>query len=118
MADLTADDLTAEVAEVLGWEHADFPVYAAVEVILERFTLTRRSPVGPATEAPVGPRDKLRPDGFPTRNDVLLMTPAEQHIWRAVSLVEALGASPSLTEAVVLLGRARELVADHVEAPR
>jgi len=46
MADLTADDLTREVAEVLGWEgHADFPVYAAIEVILERFVLTRREPV-------------------------------------------------------------------------
>jgi hypothetical protein len=62
------------------------------------------------------PRSHLRDDGFPTRQDTSLYTPAETAIREAMLAVEAVGASDALTEAVVLLDRARNLVADHVEA--
>jgi hypothetical protein len=43
------------------------------------------------------------------------MTPAELAIHHAVQAVEAAGADPLLTEAVILLGQAREKVADYVD---
>lgn len=61
-------------------------------------------------------RPRLRADGVPTRNDFTLMTPAELAIMRAIQDVERAGCSTALTEAVVLLSKARDLVADHVEA--
>lgn len=65
-----------------------------------------------------GPRPKLRPDGFPTRNDLLWQTPAEAAIREAMAAVEAAGASLALTDAVIKLGEARDLIADHVEGGR
>ncbi len=62
------------------------------------------------------PRDHLRSDGFPSRSDQSLMSPAELEITSAMLAVEAAGASAALTEAVTLLGRARERVADHMES--
>jgi hypothetical protein len=59
----------------------------------------------------------LAPDGIPSRCDLLLHTPAELAIRKAVDEVEKIGADPKLTEAVNLLDMARERVADFVEAP-
>lgn len=42
-------------------------------------------------------------------------SPAERAIQEAVDEVERAGASVALTDAVVLLGKARERVADHME---
>jgi hypothetical protein len=61
------------------------------------------------------PLPRLRPDGIPRRCDHSLMTPAEIAITEAIQAVEAAGASAALTDAVLLLGMARERVADHVE---
>lgn len=61
------------------------------------------------------PRPKLRPDGLPSRIDRLLMSPAELAITAAMAAVEAAGASVALTDAVTLLSKARDRVADHVE---
>lgn len=63
-----------------------------------------------------GPRPLARPDGIPTRIDMSWMTDAERAIMDAVQAVEKAGASPALTEAVTLLTKARDRVADHVEA--
>lgn len=63
-----------------------------------------------------GNRPRVRPDGIPTRADMQFMTEAELAILNAVRAVERAGASVALTDAVVLLGQARERVADHVEA--
>jgi hypothetical protein len=55
-------------------------------------------------------------DPFPRRNRIDLMTPVEIDIFVAQRSVEQAGASEALTEAGMLLERARGLVADHVEA--
>lgn len=60
-------------------------------------------------------RNHLRPDGIPSRCDISLMTPAELAITEAMDAVEKAGGSPALTDAVTLLGKARDRVADHVE---
>lgn len=65
--------------------------------------------------APANPRPHLRPDGFPTRGDMQYWSPAEQAIWAAMQAVEEAGGSPALTDAVTLLGKARDRVADHME---
>lgn len=62
-----------------------------------------------------GPRPELRPDGVPTRIDLQWMSVAERSILTAMSEVERTGASTALTDAVVLLAKARDLVADHIE---
>ncbi len=49
------------------------------------------------------------------RNDVHLWTPAEHAISAAIQAVEEAGASRALTDAIVLLGKARDRVADHLE---
>ncbi len=54
-------------------------------------------------------------DGFPTRSSVEHWTPAELAIVEAMRAVEDAGASPALTDAINLLQRARDRVADHVE---
>ena len=46
-----------------------------------------------------------------------LWTPAEKAVYDAMQVVEAAGAHPLLTDAVVLLGQARDKVADYVERP-
>ena len=69
-----------------------------------------------AWKANGGPRPLTRPDGIPTRIDMKFMTPAELAITEAMRAVENIaGGSPALTEAVTLLGKARDRVADHVE---
>lgn len=60
-------------------------------------------------------RPRHRPDGVPTRIDVRWYSDAEKAIAAAMAAVEAAGASPALTDAVVLLARAKDRVADHVE---
>lgn len=60
-------------------------------------------------------RPHKRPDGIPSRCDLSLMSPAELAITEAMRAVEAAGASVALTDAIVLLGKARDRVADHVE---
>jgi hypothetical protein len=62
-----------------------------------------------------GPRPANRPDGIPTRADMLWRTSAESAIAAAMAEVEKAGASLALTQAVALLGQARDRVADHVE---
>lgn len=54
-------------------------------------------------------------DGLPRRCRVDLATPAEAAIRAAIAVVEAAGASESLTAAVVALSEALGHVADHVE---
>lgn len=61
------------------------------------------------------PRPYRREDGIPTRIDITLMSPAELAITEAIRIVEEAGASIALTDAVVLLGKARDRVADHIE---
>ncbi len=56
-------------------------------------------------------------DGFPRRNRIDLQTPAEAAIRAAIQAVEAAGAHPLLTDAVILLGQSQEKVADFVELP-
>lgn len=63
-----------------------------------------------------GPRPKKRPDGISTRCDRQFMTPAELAITDAMHAVEHAGASEALTDAVTLLSKARDRVADHVES--
>jgi len=60
-------------------------------------------------------RPQKRDDGMMTRIDIRWHTSAEQAITKAMAKVEALGASVALTDAVMLLGKARDRVADHVE---
>jgi hypothetical protein len=62
-----------------------------------------------------GVRPEKRPDGWPTRNDIQWFTPAELAIRAAMLAVENAGASTALTDAVTLLSKARDRVADHVE---
>lgn len=54
--------------------------------------------------------------GFPRRNMINEMTPAELSIYNATQEVEKIGADVKLTEAIVLLTKARELVADFLDA--
>jgi hypothetical protein len=49
------------------------------------------------------------------RCDELRQTTVEHAILEAMRLVESLGADPRLTDAVVLLGRARDAIADFVD---
>lgn len=64
----------------------------------------------PAIELP-----KSSAYGFPRRQCLYLMTPAELAIYNAVQAVEEVGADPLLTDAVVLLQQARDKVADYVD---
>lgn len=54
-------------------------------------------------------------NGIPRRARVDLLTPAERAIREAIIAVEEVGADPLLTEALVLLGHARERLADYVD---
>lgn len=62
--------------------------------------------------------DRCRPphEKTPRRVDVNQHTPAEKAITEAMRAVEAAGASPALTDAIVLLQKARDRVADHADA--
>jgi len=61
------------------------------------------------------PRPSNREDGIPTRVDQRYWSPAERAIFAAVLEVEASGADPALTDAVNLLAKARDRVADYYE---
>ena len=61
---------------------------------------------------------QLSDNGFPRRNRIDLYTPAESAIAEAIAVVESLGCHTLLTEAVCLLSRAKEAVADFVELPQ
>lgn len=52
---------------------------------------------------------------FPRRNRLDLNTPAEKAIFSAMQEVEKAGAHPLLTEAVILLGKAKDLISDYVD---
>lgn len=52
---------------------------------------------------------------IPRRCRIDLYTPAETAIAQAMEAVEAAGCHPTLTEAVILLGRAKDRVADFVD---
>lgn len=52
---------------------------------------------------------------IPRRNRIDLMTPAELAIRNAMIAVETVGADVLLTDAVILLGQARDKVADFVD---
>jgi hypothetical protein len=52
---------------------------------------------------------------IPRRIRFDLFTPAEKAIQDAVQAVEAAGCDPRLTRAVILLGQARDAVADYVD---
>lgn len=54
-------------------------------------------------------------DDIPRRIRIDRLTPAERAIYDALIAVEAVGAHPLLTEAVVLLQEARSKVADYVD---
>ncbi len=54
-------------------------------------------------------------EDFPRRHRIDLFTPAEKAIYDAMQAVEMAGANPLLTDAVNLLSKARDLVADYVE---
>lgn len=51
----------------------------------------------------------------PRRNRIDLNTPAEKAIYDAMQAVEKVGADVRLTEAVVLLAKAKDLVSDFVD---
>lgn len=53
----------------------------------------------------------------PRRNQLLSFTPAELVLFDAVSAVEAAGAHPLLTDAVLLLAQSRTKIADFVDLP-
>lgn len=53
---------------------------------------------------------------FPRRSRLDLNTPAERAIYDAMQEVEKVGADTRLTEAVILLSKARDLVADYVDS--
>lgn len=55
-------------------------------------------------------------DTFPRRSYVDKMTPAELAIYQAMVEVEKLPPDERLTQAMILLGQAREQVADYVDA--
>ena len=60
-------------------------------------------------------RPHKRPDGISTRCDITFMSKAELAIRHAMQEVEEAGGSPALTDAVILLGKAQDRVADHME---
>ena len=61
------------------------------------------------------PLPSRREDGVPRRADTLLQAPAEMAVTDIMRQVEGLGASAALTDAVTLLQRARDRIADHLE---
>lgn len=52
---------------------------------------------------------------FPRRNQLDQLTPAETAIHQAIQAVEAVGAHPLLTDAVILLGQAKDKVSDYID---
>lgn len=60
-------------------------------------------------------KELMEPDEIPRRNRMDLWTPAEKAIQNAVDEVEKMAADVRLTDAVILLSKAREKVADFVD---
>ena len=58
---------------------------------------------------------KMDTQEWPRRNRLDLNTPAEKAIYDAIQEVERVGAHEKLTEAVILLGKAKALVSDYVD---
>lgn len=54
-------------------------------------------------------------NGFPRRSRLDLCEPAEKAIYDAVQEIEKLGADERLTNAVIKLAEARELVSDYID---
>lgn len=54
-------------------------------------------------------------NSFPRRNIVSQLTPAEKTIYDAMQMVEEMPADERLTDAVILLQKAKEKVADFVD---
>jgi len=52
---------------------------------------------------------------IPRRNRLGLNTPAEKAIYDAIQEVEKVGADPKLTDVVVMLGKAKDLLSDYVD---
>lgn len=52
---------------------------------------------------------------IPRRNRLYLNTPAEKAIYDAIQEVEKVGADPKLTDVVVMLGKAKDLLSDYVD---
>lgn len=52
---------------------------------------------------------------FPRRNRFDLFTPAEKSIYDAIQEVEKIGADPKLTDIVVMLSKAKDLLSDYVD---
>lgn len=80
-----------------------------------RLSQSTARPAAPAIAPLAEPRPHLRDDGIPTRADIRFWSDAERAIATAMRAVEDAGASLALTDAVILLGKARDRVADHVE---
>lgn len=78
-----------------------------LETGLERFCIASGIKVGDA-----------RVWNFPRRSRIDLDTPPEAAIRKAIDAVEDAGAHPLLTEAVNLLGQAKDKVSDFVELER
>lgn len=55
-------------------------------------------------------------EGFPRRSRLDLNTPAELSIFNAIQEVEKAGCDVRLTDAINLLSKARDLVADYVDS--
>jgi hypothetical protein len=53
--------------------------------------------------------------GIPRRARMDQWHPAERAIWEVAQAIEGMGAHPRLTEAIALLGMARDAVADFIE---
>ena len=60
---------------------------------------------------------KVDSNGFPRRQNLETLTPAELAIRLAILAVESVGAHVLLTDAVVLLTQAKDAVADYLELP-
>jgi hypothetical protein len=52
---------------------------------------------------------------IPRRNRMELMTPVELAVLALMGMVEGMGAHPALTDAVVLLDKARARLADYID---
>lgn len=52
---------------------------------------------------------------IPRRNRIDLNTPEEMAIRNAIQEVEKMGASETLTEAIILLSKAKDLVSDFID---
>lgn len=55
-------------------------------------------------------------DSFPRRCKLYLNTPGELAIFDAMQEVEKIGADERLTNIVIMLGKARDLLSDYVDA--